>query len=158
MIDERNEQLQERQEQDQKELIKCQEALAKSQEQLRYLQADFENFRRNVTRERMQWARAAQIPFVEDLISIRDDIERALAQMQHDREGIELVYRNLSHLLAKHGVTEITAEGVFDPVQHEALVQVEAENMPAGTIVQVLQKGYMFKDAVVRPAKVSVAK
>lgn len=145
-----------------KELITCKEALFKSQEQLRYLQADFENFRRHITRERAQWARMAQTTLLEDCITILDDLERAVAQMQkngetQETEGVELVYKNFVRMLAKHGVTEIATQGMFNPQLHEALMQVETVDQPSGTILQTLQKGYMYKDVVLRPAKVSVA-
>lgn len=181
MIDEQKEPLTEQSVADTKEsasaeyaLQTCKEALAKSQEQLRYLHADFENFRRNITRERAQWARAAQAPLLEDFLQILDDLERALAQMQSEEEktrsasntsfaqisfdGIELVYKNFINMMAKHGVTEISTEGTFNPLLHEAIIEIDAEGVPSGTVVQTLQKGYMYKDAVLRHAKVSVAK
>ena len=159
MIDEKENLEQQAASEASQELAHCKDALAKAHEQMRYLQADFENFRRNVTRERVQWARVAQTPLLEDLITLADDLERALAQMKKDdAQGIELVYKNLMGMLAKQGVTVIPATGVFDPALHEAIAQVEAEGKEPGTVVQLLQKGYMHKETVLRPAKVSVAK
>lgn len=69
-----------------------------------------------------------------------------------------MIAKALHKLLAAHGVEEIKQVTIFDPMLHEALVQVEMPGQPSGSIVEVLQKGYMFKGEVLRPAKVSVAK
>lgn len=149
------------------ELAACKEKLAKSEEKYIYLQADFENFRRNVVKERSQWAQMAQNRIFEGLITIVDDLSRAVEDFNRlsdssDAEkarfqGVELVYKNFLRFLAQHEVTEIPTHGTFDPKLHEALMQVQAEGKKSGDIVAVLQKGYMHKDVVLRPAKVSVA-
>lgn len=149
------------------ELVTCREKLAKTEEQMRYLAADFDNFRRNVTKERAHWARGAQIKIFEELVGIVDDFSRAIADFQKmsaisDAErarfvGLELVYKNISKLFETHGVTEIPTNVPFNPELHEALMQVAAEGKVPGSIVDVVQKGYMMKDVVIRPAKVSVA-
>lgn len=154
------------------ELAVCKENLAKAQEKYMYLNADFENFRRNMTKERAQWTRSAQIKIFEDLIGIIDDFSLAIADFQKQAassamqisesekarfQGVELVYKNFLKFLDLHGITEVPTDGAFNPHMHEALVQVPTEGKESGSIVAVLQKGYMHKDVVIRPAKVSVA-
>ena len=148
-------------------LIACQEKLAKTEEQLRYLSADFENFRRNVTKERAQWTRLAQIKIFEDLVGVIDDFSRAVTDVasmdsmtdaeRARMEGVKLIYKNFMKFLEMHGVTEIQANIPFNPQLHEAIMQVEVEGKEAGVIIDVLQKGYLYKDTVIRPAKVSIA-
>lgn len=75
-----------------------------------------------------------------------------------DRAGFELIYKSLQKILQKYGVQEIKDVAQFDPVKHEAIMQVESADHKQGDIVQVLEKGYTFKGEVLRPAKVSVAK
>jgi len=154
------------------ELALCKENLAKAQEKYVYLNADFDNFRRNMTKERAQWTRSAQTKIFEDLVSVIDDFSLAIADFQKQAaspdvqmsesekarfQGIELVYKNFLKFLELHGITEVPTSGAFNPTMHEALVQVAAEDKKSGDIVAVLQKGYMHKDVVIRPAKVSVA-
>ena len=90
-----------------------------------------------------------------------DDLERALeAAAQHEEakleEGVELVHRSLSALLARHGLTEIEADGAFDPHVHEAMLTQPADGAEDGSVLQVLQKGYRLGDRVLRPARVIV--
>lgn len=149
------------------ELAACKEKLAKAEEKYIYLNADFENFRRNVVKERAQWAHMAQNRIFEGLVVIVDDLSRAVEDFNRLSElsdaekarfqGVELVYKNFLRFLAQHEVTEISTQGAFNPQLHEALMQVEAEGKKSGDIVAVLQRGYMHKDVVIRPAKVSVA-
>lgn len=145
----------------------CNEQLAKVQTQLIYLKADFENFRRNVEKERLSWIASAQGRVLTDLLCVLDNMERALkdlaagalsAQETVRFQGVELIYRELLALLKRYEVTEIPTDGLFDPVLHEALAQIDGENKKAGSIVEVVQRGYRQRDTVLRPAKVIVAR
>jgi molecular chaperone GrpE len=121
--------------------------------------ADFENFKRRSEKERIQWITNTQSSVLADVLDIVDDFERALAQpADQSREGFELIYKSLQKILQKYGVQEIKEVAEFDPNLHEAIMQVESTDHQAGQIVQVLQKGYRFKEQILRPAKVSVAK
>lgn len=152
----------------QQEVLACKEKLAKAEEKYIYLNADFENFRRNTVKERAQWARMAQTRIFEGLVDIVDDLGRAVEDFNKandatDQEkarfqGVELTYKNLLRFLELHEVSVISTEGAFNPQLHEALMQVEGEGKAPGQIVAVLQRGYMHKDVVIRPAKVSVAR
>ncbi len=78
--------------------------------------------------------------------------------VDQSRAGFELIYKALQKLLEKYGVTQMKMGEHFDPMLHEAIMQVEDATKSSGDIAQVLQKGYMFKGEVLRPAKVSVVK
>jgi molecular chaperone GrpE len=130
------------------------------------LTADFQNYKKRVTQERTDWAQDAQKLVFIELLTVIDNFERALDQekKRENAEGIawlagfEMIYQSLEKLLVKFGVQEVTDFSVFNPKYHEALVQVESDKHKSGEIVQVLQKGYIMHDKVIRPATVSVAK
>jgi molecular chaperone GrpE (heat shock protein) len=129
------------------------------------LTADFENYKKRVSSERADWAHEAQKKVFLDLLAVIDNFERALEQ-EKKREatagvswiaGFEMIYQSLEKILTKYGVKEITDFSVFNPKYHEALMQVESAKHKSGEVVQVLQKGYVMNDKVIRPATVSVA-
>ena len=150
------------------ELETCRADLAQIKERFAYLSADFDNFRRNTTKERAIWARTAQASVFKDLLMIIDDFDRAIADLEQATDlqesevarfkGFDLIHKSFLKLLVTHEVQEIPVDIDFDPEKHEALVQVESDEKETGQIVDVLQKGYAHKGAVLRPAKVSVAK
>jgi len=142
-------------------LQECQAQLQEWKDRCLRTAADFENFKRRTEKEKILWMGTAQASILADLLNIVDDFERALAQPQESenqlRAGMELTYKSLQKMLEKYGVQEIKEIAAFDPMLHEAIMQTKSESIPSGDIVQVLQKGYMFKGQVLRPAKVSVA-
>ena len=126
------------------------------------LAADFDNYRKRVAREQADLSRRANERLLNELLPVIDDLERALeAAAAHEEatleEGVRLVHRSLSGLLERHGLSEIEADGPFDPHVHEALLTRAAEGAEQGSVVQVLQKGYRLGDRVLRPARVIVA-
>jgi molecular chaperone GrpE len=126
------------------------------------LAADFDNYRKRVARDQAELYRRANERLLDELLPVLDDLERALeAAAQHEEakleEGVELVHRSLSALLARHGLTEIDADGAFDPHVHEAMLTQPADGAEDGSVLQVLQKGYRLGDRVLRPARVIVA-
>ena len=133
----------------------------------RYLRqvAELENFKKRTNREREEAIRFANETLVKDLLPIVDNLERAVVHSKDGAngktlvEGIEMVLRGLFDVLAKHGVVQVSAVGQpFDPEKHEAMAQVEVETHEPNTIVEEYHKGYMFRDRLLRPALVSVAK
>ena len=127
------------------------------------LAADFDNYRKRVARDQAELSRRANERLLNELLPVLDDLERALeAASQHEEakleEGVQLVHRSLSALLARHGLSEIEAEGAFDPHVHEAMLTQPADGAEDGSVLQVLQKGYRLGDRVLRPARVIVAK
>jgi molecular chaperone GrpE len=126
-------------------------------------QADFENYRKRVDKERQaDRYRGAEI-LVEHLLPVLDAFDRALTG-NHDSasseyaKGFELIRRQLSDALAKQGLKRIEAVGKeFDPHRHHAIERVETTDEADGTVIEELQPGYMFHDRVLRPAMVRVA-
>ena len=87
--------------------------------------------------------------------------ERLVRQAIEDarRDGVAIIHRQLQDILARMGLTEVESEGKpFDPHIHEAVSQVETDEHPEGTVLSVFQKGYLFKDRLLRPAMVNVAR
>ncbi len=136
--------------------------------QLLRITADFANYRRRIEKERVEWVQIGQNAIIKAFLPVLDDIERAFgaakntasasdAAVQPIRDGLSLVEKNMRKVLDELGVQEIACDKVFDPHFHEALMQTAVDGIEAGTIVQVLSKGYTYKGIVVRHAKVSVA-
>ncbi len=126
------------------------------------LAADFDNYRKRVAREHAALTRRANERLLNELLPVLDDLERALeAAAKHEEakleEGVQLVHRALSGVLERHGLTEIAAEGAFDPHVHEALLTQPGDGAEEGSVLQVLQKGYRLGEHVLRPARVIVA-
>lgn len=150
------------------ELSACKTDLANAHERIARLQADFENYKRRTEKDRASWSVTAQAGILVDVISIADDLDRAMQEARKSAEqnpllanwitGFEMIEKSLTKMLSKHGVHEIKDYAEFDPEKHEAIMQVESPEHESGQIVAVLQKGYTFKDTILRPAKVSVAK
>ena len=140
--------------------------LAEAEDRFLRLQAEFENFRRRSARERAEAHRYGHQNFVKDLLPTVDNLERAVDHAMAGDEGglegvvqgVELVSRELLSALEKHGVCEIEALGqAFDPNFHEAVGQVQDDDSPPNSVVQVLEKGYRIHDRMIRPARVMVS-
>jgi len=126
------------------------------------LAADFDNYKKRVTREREEYVALANARLLTELLPVLDDLERALAAAeQHEEaqleEGVRLVHRSLAALLERHGIELIETDGKFDPHVHEALLSQPSEEAESGIVINVVQKGYKLGDRVVRPARVIVA-
>jgi len=137
---------------------------AKAQEYLDALQrerADFTNYRRRTDLESAQMGRLASGTTIKKFLAAIDDLERALAhRVPGDvwADGVELVYRKFLSILEAEGVTRMQPEGqLFDPNLHEAIMQEPSETSASGTVIAVLQQGYMHGERVLRPALVKVA-
>ena len=125
-------------------------------------QAEFENARRRAAKEQQDYRDFATADAIKSLLPVMDSFERAL-QVKSDtsdfRSGIELIYKQLQDALAKLGVRAIPAKGEpFDPHYHEAVEMVETTEAPDHEVIEELQRGYKFKDRLLRPAMVRVAK
>jgi len=128
---------------------------------LRRLKAEFENYKKRVSRDQAEFAARASERLVKQLLPVLDDLERALeAAAEHEEakleDGVRLVHRSLAEVLAKEGLVEVETEGAFDPHTQEALLAQPSE-ADEGTVIQVLQKGYKLGDRVLRPARVVVS-
>lgn len=126
-------------------------------------QADFDNYRKRIEKERLDDSKRATARVVEALIPIVDGFEHALAahreaEYENYRKGFELIYKQMLDNLAKLGVERIEPTGqTFDPHQHQAVDRTETSDLPDGTVLQVFQPGYLFNGRVLRPAMVRVA-
>ncbi len=126
-------------------------------------QAEFENYKKRTEKEICDFKTYANAQLVKDLLVVLDDFQNALAQEDKNTngkfsEGMEMIYKNLYEMLEKEGLCEITAQNEkFDPWKHEAVEMVSTNDYPEHTVMGVVQKGYEFKDKVLRPAKVRVA-
>ena len=129
-------------------------------------QADLENTRKRLDREKQEFVKFANEGLIFDLLNVLDDLERTVDLAESSKEdlsaflkGIEMILAHLYEMLKNHGVKPIEAEGkIFDPNFHEALMQVENKELPEHTIIEVLQKGYLIHGRVLRTAKVKVSK
>ena len=125
-------------------------------------QAEFENARRRAGKEQQDYRDYATADAIKSLLPVVDSLERAL-QVKSDagefRSGVELIYKQLQASLSKLSVNAIVSEGEpFDPRFHEAIEMVETTKAPDHQVVEELQRGYKFKDRLLRPAMVKVAK
>ncbi|HEX4946133.1 MAG TPA: nucleotide exchange factor GrpE [Blastocatellia bacterium] len=124
--------------------------------------ADFANYHRRTKRERAQAVQAGKRELILELLDVVDDFERALAQASSEpqpfREGVQAIYRRLTHLLTTQGVTTFESLGQrFDPTQHEAISKVEPKGKESGVIVEEFRRGYRWGNELLRPAQVCVA-
>jgi molecular chaperone GrpE len=126
-------------------------------------QADFDNYRKRIERERSEDGRRATARVIEGLIPVLDGFEHALAahreaEYESYRKGFELIYKQLMDNVAKLGAHRIDPLGKpFDPHLHQAMDRIETMEHPDGTILAVFQPGYEFHGRVLRPALVRVA-
>lgn len=146
------------------QLAECQVSLEEWKDKFVRVNADFDNFRKRTAKDQALWRQTAQIEVLLPIISIVDDFDRALesqqgAQSSHvSLEGFALIHKSLNKYLQSLGVEVMTDYETFNPEYHEAIMTVDAPGYESGSIVSVLEKGYLFKGIVLRPAKVSVAK
>lgn len=134
---------------------------AELQDRLLRGQAEFQNHRKRVDRERVELFEYASTEAVRVLIPILDDFERALKTVSADKEyagGMELIYQRLSETLGKLGLEPMVSVGQpFNPHVHHAVEMVETELAPDHTVLEEFQRGYNFKGRLLRPAMVKVA-
>jgi molecular chaperone GrpE len=134
-----------------------------------YAQAETQNVRRRLEQEKISAAAYAATGFARDMLSVKDNLERALAAVPEDVRsderlkglitGIEATGRELENVFQRNGITRIEAMGQrLDPNRHQAMVEIPNPEAEPGTIVQEMQSGYMIKDRLLRPALVAVAK
>ena len=125
-------------------------------------QAEFDNARKRAGKEQQEFRDYAVADAIKSLLPVVDSLERAL-QVKSDgaelRSGVELIYKQLLAALAKLSVNPIVSKGeAFDPRYHEAIEMIETAEAPDHQVIEELQRGYHFKDRLLRPAMVKVAK
>ncbi len=151
------------------ELEECKEKLSECEDRYLRMHAEFENIKKRMEREKEKSVAYAQEQFARDLLPVMDSLELALASiptpeeggdehLQKLREGVQLTLDQFVKTFEKHHIKVVDIDEGFNPNFHEAVMQVESEEHESGQIVQVLQKGYTYKERLLRPAMVSVAK
>ena len=134
---------------------------AEIQDLLQRRQAEFENYRRRVERERGELLEFASMDTVKALLPVLDDFERALKTEGSDKEysrGMELIYQRLYETLKRLGLEPVSSDtGTFNPHIHHAVEMVDTKDHPDQTILEEYQRGYYFKGRLLRPAMVKVA-
>ncbi|MDY6966635.1 MAG: nucleotide exchange factor GrpE [Halobacteriota archaeon] len=132
---------------------------------IQYLQAEFENYKKIVSRERIEYERRANEALIKDLLPIIDSFENAISSARKNNdlkgliEGVELIYGDLMDVLGERGLSPIEAlKEKFDPYKHEAMMVVESDEFPENSVVEELQKGYTLNGNVIRTSKVKVSK
>ncbi len=123
---------------------------------LQRLKAEFDNYRKRVARDQEELAARAHERLVRELVPVLDDLERALAHEGNLEDGIRLIHRQLDEALTKEGLVEVDTAGMFDPHTQEALLAQPSDEVE-GTVIEVLQKGYLLGDRVLRPARVVIS-
>ena len=132
--------------------------------------ADMENLRRRAQRDREEATKFGMTSFARDMLAVSDNLGRAIASLPEGDEpasnevtafveGVELTQRTLLNTLEQHGIEKIEPEGEkFDPQFHEAMFELPSADVDPGTVVQVLESGYLIHGRLLRPARVAVAK
>jgi molecular chaperone GrpE len=132
---------------------------------LRRLQAEFDNYRRRVQRDKEELRLRASEAVVESLLPVVDNLGRALAAAEQEEDsrlvaGVRLVADQLRGTLIGHGLAELDVQpgAMFDPAVHEAVLTQASESEEEGTVLQVVERGYLLHGKLLRPAKVIVAR
>jgi molecular chaperone GrpE len=151
------------------DLTKLAQELETARQDILYAQAEVQNVRRRMEKEAADARAYAATGFARDVLSVSDNLTRALeaipAELREDEKfkglvaGLEATGRELDNVFAKHGISRIAAMGLpLDPNQHQAMVEIPTADAEPGTVVAEMQAGYMIKDRLLRPAMVGVAK
>lgn len=145
-----------------KKITALEEKVAELEDKTKRQMAEFENFRKRTEKEKSQMFETGAKSVIEKILPVIDNFERGLAAIEPDNkdsfyDGMCMIHKQMIAELEKIGVTPIEALGKeFDPNFHNAVMQVESEEFEAGIIAQELQKGYMYRDTVVRYSMVAV--
>ena len=146
-----------------KRIMELEEENGKLKNEYLKAHADMENTRKRLSHEAEQIRKYRIQSFALDILPVIDNLERALAiapteETESYRKGVEMIYQQLLHALEKEGVTEVEAlNKEFDPNYHQALMMEQVEGVEPNIVTEVLQKGYMLKDRILRAAMVKVS-
>ena len=150
----------------QTELQTAQLAAVEAREDMLRMQADMENLRKRLVREHEKARRRTLERFMNDLLPVRDSLERGLeaaedpaASVESLKEGKQLIMKMLSKTMRDHGLKVIDPiDEAFDPEKHEAMTMMVSDQHDENTIIDVIEKGYQLNDRLIRPAKVVVSR
>ncbi|MBP1156358.1 MULTISPECIES: nucleotide exchange factor GrpE [unclassified Paenibacillus] len=146
------------------ELEELRKQVEENQERFLRTQADFDNYRRRTMKEKEEFAKYASLKLIEQLLPVVDNFERALTASKDNKDydalakGIDMIFRQLDGVLTSEGLKPMETVGTpFNPEYHQAIMQVDSEEHEEGIVVEEVQKGYILKDKVLRPAMVKVS-
>ena len=149
------------------QFAELQAKLEEAQQKALYAAAEVQNVRRRAEQERVQAVTYANTGFARDMLSVKDNLDRALShipegaregELKNFIEGIEATARELESVFGRNGVTRVESKGLpLDPNRHQAMIEIPSDAEP-GTIVEEMQAGYVLKDRLLRPALVGVAR
>ena len=144
--------------------MKLPQQIEELQDRVRRQMAEFDNFRKRTEKEKAQMFEVGAKSIIEKILPVIDNFERGLASIPEEEagsafaDGMNMIYKQLMNELEQAGVAPIEAVGEeFDPEYHNAVMQVENDELESGTVAQELQKGYTYRDSVVRHSMVKVA-
>jgi molecular chaperone GrpE len=152
------------------EVEKLEGQIADLTDRLLRAHADMDNIRKRADRDREETAKYAITKFARDVVGVADNFERAVQAVpagaaEQDNalkslvEGVTMTEREFVNVLERHGIKRINPKGeIFNPHQHQAMMEIQNPDLPSGTITDVFQPGYVIEDRVLRPAMVVVAK
>jgi molecular chaperone GrpE len=145
------------------EIQKLKETLEEEKKKYLYLFAEFDNFKRRTSKERLEQMQTAGKEIIVSLLEVLDDADRAEAEMNKQgkqEEGVRLVFHKLRNTLQSRGVKTMETKGAdFDPDKHEAITEIPAPNEELkGKVIDEVEKGYLLNDKIIRFAKVVVGK
>lgn len=127
-------------------------------------QADYQNLKRDMEKEHVELAKFANLSLLLELLPILDNFRRAIQHLPEERKndewtkGVLAIHQQFQSVLNGMGVTEVPTGGTFNPQFHEAVGDGDGRDVPSGTILEVLQQGYLLHGKLIRPAKVRIAK
>ena len=167
--EEENEQSEQSEESEESEEDRLQEELRTLKEDKIRVLAEMENLRKRFDREKIDSIKYGSINFARDILSPGDNLERALSAINQEDdhpqsiknliEGLKMVQKEFSTALEKNGISKINSTNEkFDPNLHQAMMEVERDDLDEGIVVQEIQTGYMMHDRLLRPAMVGVSK
>jgi molecular chaperone GrpE len=151
-------------------LAEAEKEIAKVKDEFLRALAEAENVRRRAARDKLDASKYAISSFARDLLPVADNLRRAADSVDAEARtrdpalgalvtGVEMTEKELLGVLERHGITPIAAEGQrFDPHVHEAMYEVPDESVPHGTVVQVLERGFMIHERPLRPSRVGVSR
>jgi molecular chaperone GrpE len=148
------------------ELSKAKESSENNLNKMKYLMADFDNYRKQMEKQLASKAESIKAELLLKFLNIRDDYLRALSVARQSKseqgvviEGLEGILKNIDSLLASEGVREIEAVGTpFDPNVHDAIAYSARDDLAENTVTAEIRKGYMFNGRVLRPSLVEISK
>ncbi len=149
--------------QEESEIEKLRETLEEEKKKYLYLFAEFDNFKRRTSKERLEQMQTAGKEIIISLLEVLDDADRAEAEMNKQgkqEEGVRLVFHKLRNTLQSRGLKAMETKGAaFDPDKHEAITEIPTPNEEMkGKVMDEVEKGYLLNDKIIRFAKVVVGK